>query len=92
MRRSATTPLRPKEPLRRDSLPTSPDPQIETLYAHPYAKVLSFNAVAPSDARPISRDSSVSVDEAPGSLPWTSRSERTIAVGERCYDPDAIYR
>lgn len=82
VRRSVTAPLRSTDSSRRDSLPLSPDPQIETLYAHPYAKVLSFNAVDPLEARPVADNGSSPTDEEPGTLPWSSRSERTIAVGE----------
>ncbi|KLU84522.1 hypothetical protein MAPG_03563 [Magnaporthiopsis poae ATCC 64411] len=94
-RRAATNPL----PLRSGSRSQSPSPAapaatpsggIETLYSHPSVKIIAFSAgprtlfavgasgrglVAPVD------------DIEPGTLPWSSQLERTIAVG-----PFRIYR
>lgn len=94
-RRVATNPL----PLRSSSHSRSPSPAapaatpsggIETLYSHPSVKIIAFSAgprtlfavgasgrglVAPVD------------DIEPGTLPWSSQLERTIAVG-----PFRIYR
>lgn len=53
---------------------SSPDPQVETLFAHSSARVVSFTTSSSSVPRP---------DEEAGKLPWTSRSERVLAVGEQ---------
>jgi hypothetical protein len=58
-------------------IPSSPD-QIEVLYTHPSARIVSFSTSNPG-SRPGSRNGSEG-DE--GNLPhWGSRFERTIATG-----------
>lgn len=59
---------------------SSPDPQIETLFAHPSARVISFNAAVPESSRASSKASDGGGGQA-GTLAWTSKMERTIAVG-----------
>ncbi|KAK7918490.1 hypothetical protein PG985_010364 [Apiospora marii] len=59
------------------------DELVETLYNHPYAKITSFTS-----GQRVSYGSSNILDEPePGSLPPSSRLERTIAIG-----PFRIYR
>ncbi|KAK7960576.1 hypothetical protein PG988_011790 [Apiospora saccharicola] len=59
------------------------DELVETLYNHPYAKITSFTS-----GQRVSYGSSNVLDEPePGSLPPSSRLERTIAIG-----PFRIYR
>ncbi|KAK8076176.1 hypothetical protein PG994_003448 [Apiospora phragmitis] len=60
-----------------------PDELVETLYNHPYVKITSFTS-----GQRISYGSSNGLDDPePGSLPPSSRLERTIAIG-----PFRIYR
>ncbi|OIW26382.1 hypothetical protein CONLIGDRAFT_683368 [Coniochaeta ligniaria NRRL 30616] len=54
---------------------------VETLYNHPSVKVVAFNA----GPRPVfSRGKGIAppVEVEPGSLPWSSQLERTIAAGQ----------
>ncbi|KAK6822464.1 hypothetical protein PG987_014009 [Apiospora arundinis] len=59
-----------------------PDELVETLYNHSYAKITSFTS-----GQHISYGSSAFNEPEPGSLPPSSRLERTIAIG-----PFRIYR
>ncbi|KAK3954729.1 inheritance of peroxisomes protein 1-domain-containing protein [Pseudoneurospora amorphoporcata] len=53
---------------------------VDTLYDHPSVKITSFTAGSrPATLGPIPPDSPTGVE--PGSLPWSSHLERTIAVG-----------
>ncbi|RDW73774.1 hypothetical protein BP5796_07216 [Coleophoma crateriformis] len=79
-------------PSRRSvSLPSTPAPahaadQIETLYVLPFARIISFTT-SDTVTSPGSRTSSPALEEQIGTLPYTSRFERTLAVG-----PLRIYR
>lgn len=74
LRRSATAPVLPA-PAPEPSSSRAGAGLVETLYAHPSVKIVSFNAGSrPADKAP-------AADVEPGSLPWSSRLERTIAVG-----------
>jgi hypothetical protein len=65
---------------------SGPDPQIEVLYHHPSARIISFTTSNPtSQSSPIT--SSPGGEEEPGSLSWVSRFERTIAVGMYNHPP-----
>lgn len=73
-RRSVTLPTRPsitdlKE--RRISSSGPPDPQVETLYFHSSARIVTFTT---------NGNSTVQTEEL-GNLPWSSKLERTIAIG-----------
>ncbi|KAH9904580.1 inheritance of peroxisomes protein 1-domain-containing protein [Xylariomycetidae sp. FL2044] len=57
---------------------------VETLYSHPTVKIIAFTSTQPS---PLSSRSGLTQDVSPGTLPASSRLERTIAVG-----PFRIYR
>ncbi|KAK0283678.1 hypothetical protein LTR35_006137 [Friedmanniomyces endolithicus] len=62
---------------------------VETLYVHPNASIVKFS-IAPSSRPSTSSSSSprsLSSTISPGLLPWTSRTERTLASG-----PLEIYR
>jgi hypothetical protein len=59
---------------------SAPDPQIEVLYNLPSVRIVAFTTPS-SIYRPSSSHGSPVVEDAPGTLPWVSRSERTIAVG-----------
>ncbi|TVY89997.1 hypothetical protein LAWI1_G001302, partial [Lachnellula willkommii] len=64
-----------------------PDPQIEVLYNLPSVRIVAFTTPN-SISRPSSSHGSPAVEEdAPGTLPWVSPYERTIAIG-----PLRIYR
>ena len=61
---------------------------VETLYTHRAAKIVSFSPISSSprltsssSARRVSADHE---DEAVGTLPWASSTERTIAAGMLC--------
>lgn len=60
--------------------PSTADGVVETLYVHPSAKIVAFTA-GPRNFS-ISPRGGVPADIEPGSLPWSSQLERTIAVGE----------
>ena len=59
---------------------TSPDPQVEVLFNLPSVRIVAFTTSS-TTIRPESRNGSSAVEEKPGTLPWVSRFERTIAVG-----------
>lgn len=71
---------------RRASSPASitpyspPHPQIEILLSLPDARIVEFKPPG-LDSRPIKKNENALIDVEPGSLPWASRFERTIAVG-----------
>jgi Inheritance of peroxisomes protein 1 len=67
------------QPIQRTA--SGSDSQIETLFNHPSARVISFTTSSQPTSRLGSSSGSSRVEEAPGTLPWVSRSERTIAVG-----------
>lgn len=53
---------------------------VDTLYSHPSVKIISFTAGnRPPTLGPTPPNTPTSVE--PGSLPWSSHLERTIAVG-----------
>ncbi|TPX09588.1 uncharacterized protein E0L32_009189 [Thyridium curvatum] len=58
--------------------PSTADGVVETLYVHPSAKIVAFTA-GPRNFS-ISPRAGVPADIEPGSLPWSSQLERTIAV------------
>ncbi|KAL2072349.1 hypothetical protein VTL71DRAFT_11692 [Oculimacula yallundae] len=88
----ASNPATPA-PRRSSSLPvgrltsSSPDPQIEILFTLPSVRIIAFTTSSKPLSRPDSSSGSIIVEEVPGTLSWTSRLERTIAVG-----PLRIYR
>ncbi len=61
--------------------PQSGDGLVETLYNHPSAKIIAFAAGSASRPLDVERGRAPAVDVEPGSLSWSSRFERTIAVG-----------
>lgn len=65
--------------------PSTPDPQIEVLFNLPSVRIVAF--VTPSSTyRPgSSHGSPTVVEETPGTLPWVSRAERTLAVGKSLF-------
>ncbi|TAQ85836.1 hypothetical protein B7494_g5841 [Chlorociboria aeruginascens] len=72
---------------RASSLPvprptSSPAAQLEVLFTLPSARIVSFTTDA--KAKPRSSNYGHVVEEEPGTLPWTSRFERTTAVGNYC--------
>ncbi|KAG9243658.1 inheritance of peroxisomes protein 1-domain-containing protein [Calycina marina] len=67
---------------------TTPDAQIEVLFNLPSVRIISFTTTAPvisPGSRPASRagfsNGSLLVVEEPGTLSWTSKYERQIAIG-----------
>lgn len=61
---------------------STPDPQIEVLYNLPSVRIVAFTTPN-SIYRPGSSHGSPAVEEdTPGTLPWVSRYERTIAIGK----------
>lgn len=62
----------------------NPDPQVEILYNLPSVRIIAFTTSTTS-FRPGSSNGSAIVEEKPGTLPWVSRSERTIAIGTYSY-------
>jgi hypothetical protein len=82
-----STPSTPSTPIfrRSFSLPatktaSSPDPQIEVLYNLPSARVIAFTT-GNASATPNSSNGSPKIEEELGTLTWSSRFERTIAMG-----------
>ncbi|KAI1771595.1 inheritance of peroxisomes protein 1-domain-containing protein [Hypoxylon cercidicola] len=86
-RRVVTAPVTGPPPQPKPSLPSStssrPEDIVETLYNHPSVKIISFTSTQHSSLVP--RPSTEG--DQPGTLPASSRLERTIAVGPFC-----IYR
>ncbi|KAF5017154.1 hypothetical protein F66182_10949 [Fusarium sp. NRRL 66182] len=83
-RRVATAPI----PLRQAMEAASPDSDlVETLYSHPNARIISFTASGRAVARSPG-GASLSRDDAPGTLSWSSQLERTIAVELPVEDPE----
>jgi hypothetical protein len=82
---ASTTPTKPSarraasQPVQRRASGFETD--IETLYNHPSARIISFTTAAKQPPRPSSSSEIPRVEEKPGTLPWASRAERTIAVG-----------
>jgi len=78
-RRAFTAPIRPASP--QPAPPSqSTEGLVDTLYDHPSVKIVAFTA----GSRPFqisSRASLAPYDVEPGSLPYSSQIERTIAVG-----------
>ncbi|KAI9743241.1 MAG: hypothetical protein M1818_003087 [Claussenomyces sp. TS43310] len=89
LQRSVTLPMRLSEPTRsqRENISPSQDSQVETLYAHPSARVVKFSAGSRLNAKGFSGDDAATAEEEAGCLSWTSKLERTIAVG-----PLRVYR
>ncbi|KAI2777879.1 inheritance of peroxisomes protein 1-domain-containing protein [Daldinia loculata] len=85
-RRAITEPIvRPSSPVPASGSTTSQSEElVETLYSHPSVKIISFTSTQGSSFG--SRPSS-SHEDRPGTLPASSRLERTLAVG-----PFRIYR
>ncbi len=76
VRRSFTTPV--------SKQPSSPDPQIETLFIHSSVRIVAFttsNILPTPRSRPGSSNGSPEGEYEVGTLSWVSRFERTIAVG-----------
>ncbi|KAL3426152.1 hypothetical protein PVAG01_02943 [Phlyctema vagabunda] len=82
----------PSTPLpRRASLPVAPvsspgQDQIETLYILPSARIISFTTPT-TTLSPDAGTRSHAAEQETGNLPWSSRFERTVAIG-----PLRIYR
>ncbi|KAI2471171.1 inheritance of peroxisomes protein 1-domain-containing protein, partial [Annulohypoxylon bovei var. microspora] len=88
-RRVVTAPIEGPPPATSSTLPSSTtssrsEDLVETLYSHPCIKIIAFTSTQRASFGP--RKSSTDVDT-PGTLPASSRLERTIAVG-----PFRIYR
>ncbi|KAF2661695.1 hypothetical protein K491DRAFT_710536 [Lophiostoma macrostomum CBS 122681] len=80
IRRSFTLPAKTTN-RPRPSAPASSD-GIETLFTHTSTKIVSFNASSPKKtASPSRRRGGDSASDAPNTIPWTSSTERTLAVG-----------
>jgi hypothetical protein len=77
-RRSVSLPLRPADSKDASRGSPSTGPQVETLYVHPSARIVSFTAAPPS--RP-NKSAAPSLEEEAGTLQWTSTRERVMAVG-----------
>jgi Inheritance of peroxisomes protein 1 len=91
---ASTTPTR-LPPRRAASLPiqrpaSGSESQIETLYNHPSARIISFTTTTKQTTRRSSSSGSPRVEEEPGTLPCASRLERTIAVGAYRYHRSAL--
>ncbi|CAJ2508813.1 Uu.00g138390.m01.CDS01 [Anthostomella pinea] len=88
-RRVATAPVSSQPLLSRSNLNFSTSSRsedlVETLYSHPSVKIIAFSSSQRSSLS--SWPPSSETDDRPGSLPASSRLERTIAVG-----PFRIYR
>ncbi|KAF7563763.1 hypothetical protein G7046_g375 [Stylonectria norvegica] len=82
-RRVATAPI----PLSSQFASPPSEGLVETLYNHPNAKIVSFNASGRAFSRSLGRNSALPDDDEAGTLSWSSQLERTIAVG-----PFRIYR
>ncbi|KAJ1324220.1 Inheritance of peroxisomes protein 1 [Microdochium nivale] len=85
-RRSATTPLMPRRSSTSSVPAKSPlqDDVVETLYSHPSVKIVAFT----TDQRvSVGSGSPSTADPRPGTLPPSSSTERTIAIG-----PFRIYK
>lgn len=65
----------------------SQEHKVETLYAHASARVVQFTAGSPLYSKTYSSDDAATAEEEAGSLSWTSKLERTIAIG-----PLHVYR
>jgi hypothetical protein len=84
LRRSFTVPAnianRPKPAASSPS--TDGDGGIETLFTHYLAKIVSFTTAPDPSKAPHARRPSVVLDiDTPGSIPWASYTERTLAAG-----------
>ena len=77
-----TTPIsRRSTSLPAGKLPLASNPdQLDTLYTLPSARIIQFTSPT-STASAASRHGSPEGDEEPGTLPWTTRFERTVAIG-----------
>ncbi|KAG9229639.1 inheritance of peroxisomes protein 1-domain-containing protein [Amylocarpus encephaloides] len=64
----------------------TPDPQVEVLFTLPSVRIVAFTTSI-STTRYEVKNGSPAAEDKPGTLPWVSRFERTIAVG-----PLRIYR
>ena len=82
VRRSHTVPTRFTEPVRTIPSAVPGADNVETLFVHPQAKIVSFT-VSKVPSRPSSSSGTVSSET--GALPWTSPTERTLATGEPTY-------
>ncbi|KAK3376027.1 inheritance of peroxisomes protein 1-domain-containing protein [Lasiosphaeria ovina] len=84
-RRVFTAPVHPTAPQHASSS-QSASSLVDTIYDHPAVKILAFTA-GPPWVPPSSRSANAPPEVEPGSLPWFSQTERTIANG-----PFRIYR
>lgn len=73
-RRSVTLPVRLSDSKESRRGFSSPDPQVETLFAHSSARIVSFTTSSNSVPKP---------EEEAERVPWTTRTERVLAIG-RC--------
>jgi hypothetical protein len=78
-----TTPIARRsssQPVHRPS--SGSESQIEVLYQHPSARIISFTTSPKPTSGLGSSNGRPRVEEEPEALSWVSRSERIIAVGE----------
>ncbi|KAF2495540.1 hypothetical protein BU16DRAFT_510405 [Lophium mytilinum] len=92
LRRSFTVPAKVPSRSKPTTSDSDSDGGIETLFTHTFAKIVSFSTALDPSRPPTAngRRPSVSVQldgDAPGSIPWESVTERTLAAG-----PVRIYR
>ncbi|KAI9726863.1 MAG: hypothetical protein M1834_001475 [Cirrosporium novae-zelandiae] len=83
LRRSFTLPSRFAAPSPPSGYNPSDSENVETLYTHPSARIVSFSPMF-SLSRPMSYPQTAnkaSTNEEMGTLPWASLTERTIAAG-----------
>jgi hypothetical protein len=84
IRRSFTLPPTLSDAARsRGSGRNSPDPSVETLFVHHAGKIVAFSpSLGYARSRSASLAASTPEDEPVGTLPWASKTERTIAAGK----------
>ncbi|KAI9845409.1 MAG: hypothetical protein M1837_004887 [Sclerophora amabilis] len=83
VRRSVTLPINLAESRNRHAIPQDDSNPVEVLFSHPSGRIVAFS---PSivDTRSISGSGRRSAEldtDAAGTLPWASRTERTLASG-----------
>ncbi|KAF2477904.1 uncharacterized protein BDR25DRAFT_330526 [Lindgomyces ingoldianus] len=80
-RRSFTLPSRPSSRPRTAPASSNSADGIETLFTHSCTKIVSFIASSPRGQSSVSGRLSDIGTDTPGSIPWRSYAERTLAVG-----------
>lgn len=80
---AALTPRRTftEPPRRLQDMSSNNGYDIDTLYSHPSVKIVSFTAGPRNVPASPGREAAPPAEPEPGTLPWSSQLERTIAVG-----------